>query len=251
MTTHRIALAAALSLLGFQVHAQFPPAPPLPKGPPAWASELQGYWGSVISQNWRLRMVTPPKGDYVGIPLTAAAKAIADEWDPARDTAEGLQCKSYGAATIMTLPEHLHIAWQNEKTLKMDIDAGTQTRLFHFDDAAPADGPPSWQGQSAATWVLRHTPDFAPPNANARYLQVRTNHMLAGYLRKNGVPYSANALLTEDYDLVHAPGGETWLIVTTTVTDPLYLDYPLPLSAIFKKLPDGSHWDPTPCSATW
>jgi hypothetical protein len=184
-------------------------------------------------------MVTPPKGDYVGIPLTAAAKAVADTWDPARDVKQGEQCKSYGAATIMNSPEHLHISWQDTKTLKVEIDNGMQTRLFNFDPAAPREGPASWQGYSVAAWELRRILGRATPNPNARYL------------RKNGVPYSANAVLTEDYDLIRVSPQETWLVVTTTVTDPGYLDYPLVLSAQFRKQPDTSAWDPTPCSATW
>jgi hypothetical protein len=196
-------------------------------------------------------MVTPPKGDYVGIPLTAAAKAVADSWDPARDTKEGNQCKSYGAATIMNSPEHLHISWQDTKTLKVEIDNGMQTRLFNFDRAAPHDVQPTLQGDSVATWALRRNLGRSPPNPNARYLHVTTDHMLAGYLRKNGVPYSNKAVLTEDFDLIRVSAEETWLVVTTTVTDPDYLDYPLVLSAQFRKEPDSSKWDPTPCSATW
>jgi hypothetical protein len=254
MAAHRVLLLFALGLLGLQgpVHAQLPREAPPPKDPPAWASELPGYWESVIAQNWRWRMVTPPKGDYVGIPLNAAAKAIADLWDPARDTAQGEQCKSYGAATVMMLPEHLHISWQDQKTLKMDVDTGMQSRVFHFESSSGAESAASWQGESVASWQLRRSFGARPPEStNARYLQVNTTHMLPGYLRKNGVPYSANAALSEYYDLIHAPEGEVWLIVTTTVTDPTYLDYPLLLTAQFRKLPDGTHWDPTPCSATW
>src|SRR5947209_2090485 len=107
--------------------------------------DLTGYWVSVITQDWRFRMVTPPKGDYLGIPMTAASKKAADAWDPAKDEASAGQCKSYGAATIMTLPARLHITWQDENALRMDIDAGTQTRLFHF-DRIPAGGKLTWQG---------------------------------------------------------------------------------------------------------
>ncbi len=80
---------------------------------------------------------------------------------------------------------------------------------------------------------------------------VTTTHMRAGYLRKNGVPYSENAILTEDYDVVRERNGDLWLIVTSEVQDPLYLREPFILSTQFKKQADGSGWDPTPCSATW
>lgn len=220
---------------------------------PSWSKDIQGYWVALITENWRMRMVTPAKGDYAGIPVTAAAVTLADSWDPAADTARGQQCRSYGAAAIMMRPERLHITWQDSRqTLQMDIDAGTQTRVFHFGAGrAPPDMAPSWQGYSAAAWVSRATPGYgrAPPGTS--YLQVTTTHMLPGYLRENGVPYSANAVLTEDYDLTEVSDEETYMVDTTSVRDTTYLEYPLLLSAIFKKQSDATGWAPTPCSATW
>jgi hypothetical protein len=213
--------------------------------------DFTGYWVSVITQDWRMRMVTPAPGDYLGIPMTAAAKKAADAWDPAKDEATGNQCRGYGAAAIMTLPERLRIAWQDSQTLRVEIDAGTQTRLFHFGDWKPASGPATWQGNSAAEWVSRRGPGLAPIKPSAQYLKVATTHLRPGYLRKNGVPYSENARLTEYYDLIREPEGEQWLIVTTSVEDPLYLENPLLLSAQFRKQADASGWEPTPCSAKW
>lgn len=209
-----------------------------------------GYWVSMITQNWRLRMFPPAKGDYLGLPLTPAAKKIADEWDPAKDEAAGLQCRSYGAANIMNLPERLHIAWQDDNTLRMDIDAGTQTRLLRFGKPAPSDKA-SWQGDSVASWDARRGSEIAPSSAHAKYLKVTTTHMLSGYVRRNGVPYSENAVLTEYYDYSAEPGGSPMLFITTIVEDPLYLDNPLILTAQFKKQTDAAGWDPTPCSARW
>ena len=82
-------------------------------------------------------MVTPTKGDYQAVPMNADARKVADAWDPAADEAAGNQCKSYGAAAIMRVPGRVHITWQDDKTLRLEIDAGTQTRLFRF-DAPPA-----------------------------------------------------------------------------------------------------------------
>ncbi len=222
-------------------------------GPPATAKDAApfdstGYWVSVITQNWRLRMVVPPKGDYMGIPLTEESKKIADAWDPAKDEAAGEQCKGYGAASIMTAPERLHITWQDDSTLQMEIDAGTQTRMLHFGKGTPASGKPTWQGDSIAEWESRERDRRDP---KAFYLKVTTTHMLSGYLRKNGVPYSENAVLTEYYDGFQEPSGEQWMTITTVVRDPKYLDRPLVLTAQFKKQRDASGWDPTPCSSKW
>jgi hypothetical protein len=85
----------------------------------------------------------------------------------------------------------------------------------------------------------------------ARSLKVTTTNMRPGYLRKNGVPFSAAAVLTEYFDVFQEPEGETWMTVTTMVQDPVYLENPLILSAQFKKQSDASGWDPTPCSTKW
>src|SRR5881397_2662407 len=86
--------------------------------------DITGYWVSLIAEDWRWRMLTPPKGSYPSIPLNAEGKRIANQWDPARDEAEGNQCKAYGAAAIMLLPTRLHITWENDNTLRVDTDAG-------------------------------------------------------------------------------------------------------------------------------
>ncbi|HET9830738.1 MAG TPA: hypothetical protein VFP91_03490 [Vicinamibacterales bacterium] len=203
--------------------------------------DLTGYWVSYVTENWRYRMVTPAKGEYRRIPSSRSALPIIDAWDPAADERAGNQCKSYGAGNIMSVPGRLHITWQDADTLKIETDAGTQTRLFHF---APrtASSPPSWQGDSTATWE---------PAADGGSLRVVTSNLRAGYLRKNGVPYSERATVTEHFDLAPLADNGKLLLVTTIVDDPVYLTGPYVVSPHFKKEPDGSKWDPTPCSSTW
>ena len=219
-----------------------------PQSPRASAPiDLTGYWVAVVNEDWRYRMVTPPKGDYRGVPITKEALQIVNAWDPAADETAGEQCKSYGAAAVMRLPARLQITWQDDNTLRVDVDAGTQTRLFRFAPAAAPAGKPTWQGDSTAQWE-RGGGRGGPPAGGS--LTVTTKNMRAGYLRKNGVPYSADAHLTEYFDTSSAPGGPM-LVVTTVVDDPRYLLQPFIVSSHFKKEADGSKWDPTPCSAKW
>lgn len=217
--------------------------------------DLTGYWVSVVTEDWRYRMVTPAKGDYQGVPMTPEAVKVADAWDPAADEAAGNQCRAYGAAALLRLPGRLHITWQDDDTLRVDADAGTQTRLFDFRAGAsrqPSEAPHTWQGVSAAQW---QTPargrGAAPSAARTGSLEVTTTRMRAGYLRKNGVPYSDDAVLTEYFDLAPMPDGGLLLVVTSRVEDPRYLRQPFIVSSQFKKQADASGWDPTPCSATW
>jgi hypothetical protein len=225
---------------GAQARGQARPAEPKAAAP----IDLTGYWVTLITEEWRWRMVTPPKGDYASIPMTAAAKAVADKWDPAKDEAAGEQCKGYGAAAIMRMPGRLHITWEDNNTLRIDTDTGTQTRLLHFGQTAPADAMPTWQGYSVAKW------DFAAGRGSTGgQLNVMTTKMRPGYLRKNGVPYSANAVLTEYFNRIAEENGDEYLVVTTIVDDPMYLNQTFVTSTHYKKLPDATGWNPTPCSA--
>jgi hypothetical protein len=168
------------------------------------------------------------------------------------DEAAHNECKYYGAASIMYQPTRLHITWQDDNTLRMDTDAGTQTRVFQFGrpatTAATTPVKRTWQGSSAAGWEARRANGAAP---SARYLKVTTTNMLPGYLRKNGVPYGESASLTEYYDFYTERDGTNMMIVTAVVVDPVFLEQRYIVISHFKKEPDGSKWDPTPCSARW
>ena len=284
-----------------------------PPGPPPTAQttatvDLTGYWVSLVTEDWRWRMKVPDKGDVSSIPVSQSARDIANAWDPAKDEADGNQCKAYGAAAIMRVPGRVHITWDDPNTLKLETDGGMQARLFRFGEAAGATPPGerTWQGVSAAEWEpqagggrggrggggrggpggafpggpggggppggpggapLLPDGDAAPPPpafaggppAGGRgapagpavrgALKVVTTNMRPGYLRKNGVPYSERATVTEYFHRTPETYGITYMIVTTIVDDPEYLTGPFITSSHFKRLPDTANgWDPTPCS---
>jgi hypothetical protein len=143
--------------------------------------------------------------------------------------------------------------------LKIETDAGTQTRLLHFGEAAIPAGEQGWQGYSVATWEFaggaaaggRGGDTPAGGAAARRYgsLKVVTSHVKAGYLRKNGIPYSENAVVTEYFDRHTEANGDEWFTVTTIVDDPKYLTQPFITSSGFKKERDGAKWRPGPCTA--
>ncbi|MBV9769040.1 MAG: hypothetical protein JOZ32_05670 [Bryobacterales bacterium] len=244
------AILLILAPVGMQAQFGAPPPQPVRPAKQIAPEDLTGYWVSIVTEDWRWRMVTPAKGDYASVPLSRAGRATADMWDPAKDIAAGNQCKAYGAAAIMRVPGRLHITWVDDNTLKIETDAGTQTRIFHF-NAQPASGQAaSWQGYSMANWDgLRPAPRGGGPAPKGGSLKVVTTDMKPGYLRKNGVPYSGNTELTEYYDRTNEPNGDSWLIVTTIVHDPVNLNQDFVTSTHFKMEPDGSKWSPTTCQA--
>ncbi len=227
------------------------PAAAAPTARAAALKDLTGYWVSVVTEHWHQRMQVPPKGDFTMVPVNAAARQVANAWDPVREVASGDQCKAYGAATIMRIPGRLNIHWVDDNTLQIDTDSGMQTRVFHFGGVPATPPPPTLQGYSVASWqgMARGRGAAAPLPGSAGMLKVTTTRMRAGYLRKNGVPYSENSTLQEYYDAFTEPNGDRWLNVTTIFTDPQYLTGPYVTTNSFKKIPDRSGWDPTPCRA--
>jgi hypothetical protein len=239
--------------------------------------DLTGYWVAVVSEDWRHRMATPRKGDLESLPLNAEGRRVANEWDLAADNAAGLQCKAFGVGGLTRQPGRLHITWADDDTLRVEFDAGTQTRLLEFGTLQPPSGEPTWQGFSRAEWqrppggnqnpvraqIGNSTGPIAPGGGgrgqrggpppsgsltDGGALKVVTNRFRAGYLRKNGVPYSDTATITEYiHRLPEAPNGDVWLHVLTIVDDPRYLNDSFYTSTHFKREGNGSKWNPTEC----
>ena len=217
-----------------------PPATPRGRAP----IDLTGYWVSIVNEDWRWRMVTPPKGDVASVPLNAEGTKVANAWDPATDGS----CLAYGAAGLMRIPTRLNVTWQDDQTLKIETDAGQQTRVLRFDAGTPP-AQRSLQGYSVAQW---ETPPAgrgggAPQAPRFGDLKVTTTNLTAAWLRKNGVPYSENTTVTEYFDRFQAPNKDEWLVVTTIVSDPKYLNQDFVTSTHFKKEPSGAKWSPSPC----
>ena len=273
----RALAALASSTLAFAAAAQPRPAEAPRSARAAAQVDVTGHWVAQITEDWRWRMVTPPKGDYASVPLTALGREVADAWDPAADAAAGEECRAFGAGGLMRLPTRLNIAWVDDTTLRIETDLGQQVRVLHFDHAAPAETAPSWQGHSIAEWlgVPPPTNPFgalvaptqeaaaaraggagAPASGGAARdeapaargsLKAVTTNLRPGYLRKNGVPYSDRAVVTEYFDRF-AMFGNDYLQVVTVVSDPVYLTTPFVVSNHFKREPDDGKWNPTPCA---
>ena len=223
------------------------PAPPTPRTQAP--IDLTGYWVAIISEDWRWRMITPSRGDFPSIPMTRAAQEVAEAWDPAKDEAAGEQCRAYGAPGLMRGPTRLHITWLDDATLKLESDYGMETRLFHFRTPAATQGAKTWQGVSTAQWVLAGGRGRGAAARRYGSMKSVTTLLRPGYLRKNGVPYSAQAMFTEYWDVHVETNGDQYLVNTNVVDDPVYLQLPFMTALHFKREPDGGKWDPTPCDA--
>jgi hypothetical protein len=241
-----IAILAGLAAASIYAQGRGGPGGPPPPAKQAAPFDPTGYWVSIIVDEWRFR-VTPQKGDIPYLPINATARRVAMAWDPDKDFAEGNQCKSYGAVGVMQRPGRMHISWEDDNTLKFEFDAGTQTRILHFGATEGPSGPPSWQGFSVAQWQAVPRGRGAAPAPGGGTLKVTTTNMLPGYLRKNGVPYSEKAVLTEYLNKLNGAEKDDYLVVTAEVEDPTYLNQPFVRSYQFKKQADSKGWNPMPC----
>ncbi|MBN1237518.1 MAG: hypothetical protein JXB36_03400 [Gammaproteobacteria bacterium] len=219
--------------------------------------DLTGYWVALVTEDWLWRMITAPPGDATSVPLNPEGRRVAGAWDPQQDAASGEACRPFGAAGLMRMPLRLHITWQDENTLKIETDAGEQTRLLRFGGGAAPPADRSWQGFTRAEWThpvggfdLRALFGGRPPATSDAppmgALKAVTTQLRAGYLRKNGLPYSDNAELTEYFSRVSAFGND-YLTVLSIVRDPVYLNGDFVTSSHFKREPDDSNWSPSPC----
>ena len=273
------AVGLTLTLLAASAHAQrgLGPGPGGGNARDSAPIDLTGTWVSVVSEDWRHRMATPRKGDYESVPLSGAGRRVADAWDLEADNAAGLQCKAFGVGGVMRQPGRLRISWQDAQTLKIELDAGTQTRLLHFGGSPPEGAAKTWQGYSVARWErpparrggaaraqIGNTEGptapgggglgqrGGPPPSSSIYeggsLAVTTTDFREGYLRKNGVPYSENAQITEYFHRLPQPNGDVWLLVVTVVQDPTYLTGPFYTSTHFRREPDDGKFAPRPCA---
>lgn len=201
-------------------------------------------------------MLAAPKGDYAGVPLNDAGRGVADAWDISQDGS----CKAFGAAGLMRMPMRIRITWESDDILKIESDAGEQTRRFYFAEVPPA-GHRTLQGRSVAEWERTVPPGdgwglgLPTPPRTGGSLKVSTTDLQPGWLRRNGVPYGENARVTEYYDRfsVTQDGAQgsgqsnEWFVVTTVVEDPQYLTRPYITSSHFRREAEPSKWRPRAC----
>jgi hypothetical protein len=250
-----VALIAAIPIAGL---AQAPQGGP-GRGAAASARaaapvDLTGYWVSIVTEDWIERMSpdSPPSGVGRGGRGVFDGGAGAPGAQPAAGPAKPEPCRAYGAAGSLRVPGRLNITWVDDNTLKIDMDAGTQTRLLHFTPSQPPPPQRTLQGYSVATWDTgagrggrggggRGGAAAAPPAWGS--LNVVTTNMTGGYLLSSRASYSENAVLTEHFTR-HADFGEEYFTVTAVVEDGPTTRIS---SSTFKKEPNGSKFSPSGC----
>jgi hypothetical protein len=187
-------------------------------------ADLTGYWDNIIQEDHLFRTAGPPVGEYAGLPLNDAAHAVADNWNPEDGYKPENQCKMHGAAYIMRSPIRFFLSYDDDTTIsiKIELEMGRERKIY-LDDR-PAEGPPTEMGHSVGVW-------------NGDMLTVTTTNMTEKYIRRNGVPNSEQAVMTE-----HIIRHDDYISLISIIEDPVYLTEPLIRSVSFRKRDDEFKW---------
>jgi hypothetical protein len=215
--------ALAVSVLARQASAQI---------------DLVGVWAPIFHEDQVERIPGPDVGDYAGMPISEAARWRAETWDASLLTLPEHQCKphpstygfrgvgnlritpTYDEATQSLVKLFTHIYWQ-EQEREIWMDGRPHPPEF---------APHTWQGFSTGRWE------------NGNVLVVRTTHLKAGWVRRNGLALSDRATMTERF-MRHG----NYLTHVYIIEDPYYLTEPLIKTSGFQ-LTDQVTMAPYPCS---
>jgi hypothetical protein len=179
--------------------------------------DLSGMWAQRFHEDLPERGAGPEIGDYTGLPINDAARLRADSWDASKWTVPERQCEPHPADYGPRGPASLRIT-STVDPVSQDVIAWSvtvmwslQQRTIYMDGRPhpPAIAQHSWQGFSTGEW-------------EGDMLKVTTTHLKEGWVRRNGLPRSDKAVLTEYFIR-----NDNYLTLVTAIDDPVYLTEPL------------------------
>jgi hypothetical protein len=230
-------------------------------GPPASARDaapvdLTGTWVSLVTEDWIERMSpdSPASGTGGGFGFGRGRGAA----DAGTQITSDDPCAAYGAGAIMRVPGRVKIRWEDDSTLLFEYDAGSQRRIIHFSDDAPAQADTSLQGWSTASWQAGAgggnrgrggPPASLQSGAAARWgsLKIVTTDLSPGYLITSRSWYGVNAMLTE-LIRIHSDFGQPYFTVTAIIEENGTVTSTT--SSTFKKESGASGFDAGKCEIT-
>lgn len=184
--------------------------------------DITGFWDSMLTEEYRIRLYGPEAGEIDGLPLNERGRQAALNFDPNEYYKPENQCRKHGGAYVMRGPFAKQFVYEDDGTLLIRIELEAQTRRIYLDGREPPSDEHTGLGHSVGRW-------------ENGILTVTTTQMTPYYHRRNGVPYSENAVMTEHF-ILH---DDDYLTLIVKVDDPEYLTEPLVRTLSFKRLPDS------------
>jgi hypothetical protein len=195
---------------------------------PGW--DLSGAWAPEPHEE---SIGNPAIADFLGVPITDAARAVGLAWSPSRVTVPEHQCQVHVAPYIMGGPLNLRIWEDRDPDSQKLIDLRLYISTYEQNRTIWMDGRPHPPDSAAHTWM-----GFSTGKWEGNTLTVYTTHIKQGYLRRNGLPESDEATLIE-----HFMRHGDYMVHVSEVTDPVNLTEPFVRSEIFHRIPqEGQNW---------
>ena len=189
--------------------------------------DLSGNWTIIYHEDWIEIGTGPDIADFTGLPLTKQAAALAMNWHASLVNVPERQC--------LQLPMEYTNRWSNTRIWK-DVDSQSQELLAYRLRKA-------WGGMDRTIYMAKqprpprgavHTfAGFSLGEIDGEKLKVVTTHLKEGYSRRNGVPRSDRATITEHF-IRHG----NVLTISTIIEDPVYLTEPLVVSTSYDYAPN-------------
>ena len=190
---------------------------------PQFAADLTGEWGMRQHEDQPERGPGPDLGDYLGLPINDASRRKADSWDASILTLPEHQCKPHPSTYALRGPQNLRIWKEVDPNSQKVVAIGTHGSWMSPLRTIWLDGRPHPPEYAAHTWQ-----GFSTGRWEGDMLTVTTTHIKQGWIRRNGLPESDRATLTE-----HFVRHGDYLTHISIVTDPVYLTEPLVKSQNF------------------
>ena len=192
-------------------------------------SILDGFWGPLFDEDQIERIPGPDQGEYAGLPITDAARSVAQTWDPEVLTLPWLECRPHPSLYGIRGVGMLRI-WEDldPQTLRQ-TEIHTWIQVWEAQRDIWMDGrphPPPWAAHSWSGFSVGHW--------DSDVLQVHTDMYKRGWVRRNGLPTNDKAVFDERFFV----DGDI-LTHIMMISDPEYLSEPLVKSTEYLRVPNA------------
>jgi hypothetical protein len=193
-------------------------------------SDLSGKWNNILHEDQPERIPGPELGDYLGIPINPAGRLAGETWDATILTLPEYQCRVHPSDYGIRGPALVHLWSETDRATQQVIAWHTHITTWEVERTIWMDDRPR-----PPEYALYSSQGFSTGKWDGDILTITTDHLKRGWIRRNGIPRSAKAVVTEH--LIRHGDYLTW---TTIVNDPAYLTEPFIRTTDFQYAPNNN-----------
>ncbi|HTX24530.1 MAG TPA: hypothetical protein VMD03_07735 [Steroidobacteraceae bacterium] len=195
-----------------------------------------GDWSPIFHEDARERILGAEIGDYMGLPINAAALLRVESWSAELIELPENQCRQHGSDYGWRGPSNLSIWKEVDRATQQVIAYHTHLSAYGAEQTIWMDGRPHPPDYARHTWA-----GFSTGRWDGDALVITTTHLKENWLGLNGVPRSDLATAS-----VHLLRHGDYLTVAVITYDPVYMTEPLIRTVDFRYNPQ-QQMAPWPC----